>query len=389
MAVPIAVAVAVLLALRLAGCGFHGAPRSVLVGAPERLWEIGSRRGSVLGVVLLAWVAAAVVVLLASRGRAARPLARLAALSLIYLPLTCLAGAALEAGVGGERLLLGLGAPALALLTLAALGGYRALAVASAATVLAYAVDVIAGSPLTQLSLVGPNPAGGHRFYGIGNELEAILVVLILAGTGAALSGFTPWEGGQSRQRRAATAFIAVAAVLTFVFAYGAYGADVGAAISLPLGAVVAAALIAGRRRLALLAFLLPLPVVALLAVVDLLTGAHSHLTAAALHGERGGGALGVIGHRLRETARSFGRPVLLPGLPVVAVAALLAWLRRERLAVWLRGVPALAAGLAGALAATLVGTLANDSGALLLELGALYLSAFLAFAWAEEAHAP
>jgi hypothetical protein len=41
-------------------------------------------------------------------------------------------------------------------------------------------------------------------------------------------------------------------------------------------------------------------------------------------------------------------------------------------------------AALLGALAATLVGTLANDSGALLLEIGAVYLLVFVAFAWAE-----
>ena len=41
-------------------------------------------------------------------------------------------------------------------------------------------------------------------------------------------------------------------------------------------------------------------------------------------------------------------------------------------------------AGMLGALAATLVGTLANDSGALLLEIGAAYLLVFLGFAWAE-----
>jgi hypothetical protein len=41
-------------------------------------------------------------------------------------------------------------------------------------------------------------------------------------------------------------------------------------------------------------------------------------------------------------------------------------------------------AGMLGALAATVVGTLANDSGALLLEIGALYLGVFAAFIWAE-----
>ena len=41
-------------------------------------------------------------------------------------------------------------------------------------------------------------------------------------------------------------------------------------------------------------------------------------------------------------------------------------------------------AGLLGALAATAIGTLANDSGALLLEIGAAYLLVFTGFAWAE-----
>jgi hypothetical protein len=322
--------------------------------------------------------------------------ARLLALSLVYLPLLCLAGAALEPSVAAERLLVMLGSPALAALTLATLGGYRALAVACAATALAHAVDLIAGSPLIQLSLAGPNPAGGHRFYGIGNELEAALVVTILVGTGAALSSFAvPVRFLRPRGAKGApegaeagwpgpAAFLVVAAVFSFVFAYGRYGADVGAAITLPLGAAVAAALLAGRRDLALLAFALPVPALAILSAADLLTGANAHLTRTVLDAESGGDLLAVFGHRLREAGESFGRTVLLVCLPFVLAAAAVAWLRRERLAAWLQGRPAMRAGMLGALAATVVGTLVNDSGALLLEIGALYLLAFLAFAWAE-----
>ena len=43
-------------------------------------------------------------------------------------------------------------------------------------------------------------------------------------------------------------------------------------------------------------------------------------------------------------------------------------------------------AGLLGALAATAIGTLANDSGALLLEIGTAYLLVFAGYAWAESA---
>jgi hypothetical protein len=384
----IAVSIAVLLGLRLAGCGFDGDPFDVLASSPERLGEIADRRAPVVGVSLLVWLVAFGLAMAVSRDRAGRLAARLLALTLAYAPLALLAGAALEPSVAVERLLLMLGAPALALATLAALGGYRGLAFACAATVLAYTVDVIAGSPLTQLSLVGPNPAGGHRFYGIGNELEAILVVLTLVGIGAALSTFwVPWDRESRKRRlgaRGPATFIVVAAILAFVFAYGRYGADVGAAITLPLGAAVAAALLAGRPRLALLALLLPLPALAILSAADLLTGSNAHLTRTVLQADGGRDVLAVFGHRLREAGESFGRPLLIPGLPVVIASAILAWLSRDRIAAWLRGVPAMRAGLAGALAATLMGTLANDSGALLLEIGAAYLLVFIGFAWAE-----
>ncbi len=385
-----AAAIAFLLALHLAGAGFQGDPLAVVRDAPpgDRLWDVAGRRAPVVGVTLLVWLGAFGLAIGLDRRRAGRVAARLLALSMVYLPLLCLVGAALEPSVGAERLLVMLGSPLLAALTLRALGGYRALGVACGATAFAYAIDLIAGSPLTQLSLVGPNPAAGHRFYGIGNELEACLVVLILVGTGAALTGFAPPQGGQARQRSRAAhgpaVFLVVALVFSFVFAYGRYGADVGAAITLPLGAAVAAALLAARPRLALLAFLLPLPVLVLLSAVDLITGANAHLTRTVLDAKSGGDVLAVFAHRLREAGESFGRPILLAGLPIVIASAAIAWLRRDRLAAWLHGLPAMRAGMLGALAATVVGTLANDSGALLLEIGGVYLLVFIGFVWAE-----
>jgi hypothetical protein len=383
-------AIALLLGLHAAGAGFHGNPHAVVRDAAPggRLWDVTDRRAPVIGVTLLVWLGVFGLAMAFDRQRAGRAGGRLLALSLVYLPLLCLAAAALEPSVGAERLLVMLGSPALAALTLASLGGYRALAFACAATSLAYAIDLIGGSALTQLSIVGPNPAGGHRFYGIGNELEACLVVLTLVGTGAALSSFAVRGHGKTRQRRTGDqwppAFLVVAAIFTFVFAYGRYGADVGAAISLPLGAAVAAALLAGRQRLALLAFLLPIPALAILSAADLVTGANAHLTKTVLDAKSGGDVLSVVGHRLSETVSSFARPVLVAGLPIVIAAAVLAWLRRDRLVVWLSSLPAMRAGMLGALAATLVGTIANDSGALLLEIGGAYLLVFIGFIWAE-----
>ncbi len=207
-------------------------------------WGLSPSGGGLLsGCRLLVWLVLLGLALLV-RGRMARVAVRVVGLSVIYLPLVLLLGAALEPSKGVEQVLVMLGAPLLAALTLVALRGYRAIAVASAVVVLAYAIDVVAGSPLTSLSLLGPNPGLGVRFYGIGNELEALLGVLVVAGTGAGLAGFGP----RFSPRRCAVAFLAIGLFFAIVFAAGRFGADVGAAIVLPVGAAVAAAAIAARQ---------------------------------------------------------------------------------------------------------------------------------------------
>jgi hypothetical protein len=347
-----------------------------------RIEVISSRRGPVIGLNIAIWLAALALVALLSRGRLARPAVRVAGLAIVYLPLVLLLGAALESGETGERLLVLILCPLLAVVTLLLLRGYRALAVASAATVLAYAVDVIAGSPLTSLSLLGPNPGLGVRFYGIGNELEALLAVLVAAGTGAGLAAFAP----KATPRAGSIAFVAIGLLAAFVFAAGRFGADVGAAIVFPVGAVVAAMAFAGhgRRPLLLAVVAAPVAVLALLALVDLLSGANAHLTRSVLDAGGLGDLADVAQRRLQLSAHSFARPVLLAFLPLVCAIAALAYLRRDRLRSWVEGVPAVRAGLTGALAATAIGTLANDSGALLLEIGTAYLLVFTGFAWAE-----
>lgn len=346
-----------------------------------RMAVVSHRRGPVIGFSLLAWAIAALLLALLSRGALARLAVRLLGLSVIYLPLVLLAGAALEPAENPEMLLVMLAAPALAGLTLAALRGYRALAVAAALTVCAYALDAIAGSPLSSLSLLGPNPGLGVRFYGIGNELEALLAVLIVGGVGAGLAGFAP----RLAPGRCAAAFLAIGLVFAAIFASGEFGADVGAAIVFPAGVAGAAvAVTGGRRRWILLVVAIPVLVLGLLALADLVTGANSHFTRSVL--DAGGlRSLGdVAQRRLQLSAHSFSRPVLLAALPLVAVLAAMAWWKRDRLAAWVADFPAMRAALIGAVVATVVGTLANDSGALLLEIGAVYLLVLVAWAWAE-----
>lgn len=346
-----------------------------------RMALVPQRRGPVIGLGLLAWLLGLAMLIVVTRGRAARFGVRLAGLSIVYLPLLLLLGAALEPSRGVEQLLAIGGAPLLGAITQKALGGYRALAVASALTVLAYAADVIAGSPLTTLSLLGPNPILGVRFYGIGNELEAILGVLVVAGTGAALTGFAPRQSAST----CAVLFLVAGLSLGLVFASGRFGADVGAAIVLPLGGGAAAYLVAARsRRRALLAVAAPLAALALLAFADLVSGANAHLTRSVLDAGGLSDLANVAQRRLQLSAHSFVRPFVLVFMPLAVAGAALAVAGRNSIAAWLRGRPAMRAGLGGALAATLLGTLANDSGAIVLLIGAVYLLVFTGFAWAE-----
>ena len=217
-------------------------------GGIARRADGGDPRSSRPGdrLLLLAWLVLLALLAVASRGRLARQGVRVVGLAVVYLPLVLLLGAALEPGQGAEQLLSSCSArrcsPRRPCCCWAATGRWpwqRAL------TVVAYAVDVVAGSPLTSLSLLGPNPGLGVRFYGIGNELEALLAVLVVAGTGAALTGFAPrgLEPARGSPRSSPPG-----SLFAFVFAAGRFGADVGAAIVLPLGAAVAAATLAGRR---------------------------------------------------------------------------------------------------------------------------------------------
>jgi hypothetical protein len=347
-----------------------------------RMAVISGRRGPVIGISLLVWLVVFGLAALVSSDRVGRVAIRVAGLSIVYLPLLLLAAAALKPGQDTEQLLVMFGAPLLAALTLFLLGGLQALAVASGLIVVACAIDVLAGSPLTSLSLLGPNPGLGVRFYGIGNELEALLGVLVVAGTGAALAGFWP----QLTERRAALAFLAVSLLSAVVFAAGRFGADVGAAIVLPVGGAVAAAAIAAqRRRTALLVVAAPVVVLALIALADLLTGANAHLTRSVLDAGGLGDLADVAQRRLQLSAHSFARPLLVFFLPLVVALAVLAYLRRDRLGARLAPFPALRAGVAGALAATVIGTLANDSGALLLEIGTAYILVFVVYACFEQ----
>jgi hypothetical protein len=313
-------------------------------------------------------------------------------LAFAYLPLLLLAGAAIEPKYADvEGLLVAAGAAGLAALTLILVRGWWAAAVACGVTVVAYAIDMLTGSELTRLSLLGPNPIYGARFYGIGNELEALFAVMVPVGVGAGLSAYTGWGRGVSRSG-AIVVFLVAGAVGAVVFGAGAFGADVGAAIVLPVGAVVAAGALPtlgpirppSRRSLLLPLVLTPFIALALLALIDLVSGAHSHLTRSVIDAGGASDLADVAERRMRLSAHDFAQAAGNPLFWVVVVGIVLAIAQWRRIDSWLTPFPIARAGLIGACAAVAVGVLVNDSGATFLVLGGLALGAFLAYAWAQ-----
>jgi hypothetical protein len=363
----------------------------------ERLSVIPDRREPLLIVSIGAWILVALAVGL-FLFRLRRAAMAWLALCFAYMPLLLLAGAWLEPGAVAEGSLVGFGSALLAALTLRLAPGWRGLAIGCAIAVCAYAIDVIAGSGLTRLSLLGPNPIFGVRFYGIGNELEALFAVMVPAGVGAGLTAHTGWGRGVTRvgtplnEGRAAAAFLVAGVVAGLIFGAGRFGADVGAAIVLPVGALVAAATLptsgpiwAPKRRSRLLALTsAPFIVLVLLALIDLVSGANSHLTRSVIDAGGASNLADVAQRRLELSAHDFAQAADNPLFWVVIAGLVVAIAQWRRIDAWLRPAPIARAGLIGACAAVAVGVLVNDSGATFLVLGGLALGAFLAFAWSQ-----
>ncbi len=251
------------------------------------------------------WLALCGLAALVWRGRGARLALGVLGPSAALAPALLLLAAALDISTVASALLLGIGSVALATAAIRALGHRAALAAACAVTVGGYAVDVVVGSPLTALSVLGPNPGYGVRFFGIGNELEAILTALTLIGTGAGLG----LVGGLTRPA-AAWSFLGVAALATLAFAPGRFGADVGAAIVLGVGSATAAVLalgIGGRRAIVLIVAGGSIALGALF-LIDLVLGG-AHLSRSVLGAGEASDLFDVISRRVRLMSETFIHP--------------------------------------------------------------------------------
>nr|MBA2504874.1 hypothetical protein [Thermoleophilaceae bacterium] len=147
-------------------------------------------------------------------------------------------------------------------------------------------------------------------------------------------------------------------------------------------GAVAVIACLPGRPsgRVIALAAVIPLAGVALLALIDVVTAGGAHLTSTLGGADGPGDLLDVVERRARISVS--GISGTLP-LSLALAAALMAYgaLRRRALLAPIEQYPALQAGITGAWAAVVVGTIANDSGPVFLLIGAFSLLVAVGYA--------
>ncbi|MEA2428701.1 MAG: hypothetical protein QOF37_2329 [Thermoleophilaceae bacterium] len=334
----------------------------------SRLDVILGRRGPVIRTVALSILALLAVGWFARRREGLHWALRVSFLAVMWLPGVALVTAAIAPSRTAETIALALGSLALGAVTDRLVRWPLSAAVPAAIVFGAHAIDLLRGSPLIGASIAGPNPKGGSRFFGIGNELEILLAMEVLLGLGAALS--------LAPRRWVPRLFALGCLVAAVVIGSGRLGADVGGVITLGAGAAAAVlASLGGRpsRRAIVLACLVPVAGIAALIALDLLTGGGAHLTRIVVQGS-GSGLLDTIQRRLTLSFRGLQDTTVLAICIIGAIAFVWGVRRRERIFASLQGNPAFMAGLWGGLFATVFGALGNDSGPVMFALGFLIL---------------
>ncbi|HEX7168679.1 MAG TPA: hypothetical protein VF230_16985, partial [Acidimicrobiales bacterium] len=249
----------------------------------------------------------------------------------------------------------------------------RAPIAAAAAGITLLTVDLASGGSILTRSVLAPSVATGNRFYGISNEIEPVLPVLVLAGIAAL---------GLRDVRRLRWLYAASGAVLAVVVGAGRLGADVGGVVTISAAFAVAGfALRPSRPRpRTLLAFAaVPFAALALLIALDLAAGGGGHLSNN-LTRATGSRELWELVARRYELA--FSVLLDLSNAVSLGVALLVVAFAVRNRAVLLPHVPSPAwtATLVGGFAGGVAGALSNDSGPVLLTNAVVALAAVAAY---------
>ena len=259
---------------------------------------------------------------------------RIGGLALMWLPALLLLSAALAPSEQAELFLIAGGSFALALATDRLLPWPRGPAVPALVALLAYTVDLANHSHLVIRSLLGPSPRSGSRFYGLGNELEIALTIVLLVGARrgrCAIAGARAATRSRSRSAGSCSRRSSAPA--------GSAPTSAGSSRSpaAPPSRRCCCCRAASRKRAIALAILAPLAGLAALAALDLATGGNGHFTRTVLHGNASD-QLNTFQRRyeLAWSIVSHGYAPLLTILCALAVAYAL--VHRDRVYATIRG---------------------------------------------------
>lgn len=254
-------------------------------------------------------------------------------------------------------------------------------------TSLTIAVDVVRGAPLIRASLLGYDPMGGARFYGLGNEFMGVYI-------GAAILALTMLGERWPRLRPYTTTLVGLGFLLsTYLIAAPHLGANVGGAISVMFA--FAWTWFALRDNRVTLPALLWTVVVIFLTLTGLtiydasLPGGTSTHLGQTWHLVKAGGAsqfLMIVVRKLAMNWKLMKYTIWSRGL-IAFIAAFIVLTYRPVgvLKKVTRRYPLLTKGLWGSLAGTVAAFIANDSGVVAAATLLLYPTALYVYLTMEE----
>ena len=307
---------------------------------------------------------------------ALRPGLRIGALAVMWWPTMVLLVAGLEPSAkAAESAIIATTAVALGALTDWLLHWPRGPVLPSAVGLAAYTLDLATGGDLLTRSALGPSLISGARFYGISNELEPLLPILLLIGLAALV-------GWRERSRRLCVAYVVSGIALGLVVGWGRLGADVGGVLTIGGGFTVATLLMLPKgitRRALLLAALVPFLAIAALILVDLGLSGGSHLSRNLTRSEGFTDLWELVSRRYQLAFGVLGQGRALASFVGAVLAIAFALRNRTGLYAPLRG-RAWPAALVGGLACGVMGAVTNDSGPVLLTNAVIALAAITAY---------
>jgi len=343
----------------------------------DRLDELGPRRTPSLTAIAAGWL----IILLAAGAiggatRTRMPVRRLGGLAILWIPTVILIPAALgNPSRELEYFIIGAGCLGLGWLTDRLVPWPRAPIVPAAVGLGVITIDLALGSELITRSILGPNPGYGSRFYGIGNELKSGLMVLLLAGLGAALTD-------RPKSRKAALTVLGAGLVLCVILGSGRLGAGVGAAIIVASATAVATMMMLPggmtRKRLAILV-ISPIVGLAFLAGLDALTaGGKGHYSHSVLSLD----SFDSFWEIVRRRSTLAWQQLWKGNMPIITLICLLAaaYAIRNREMFKPFAGPIWPAALIGGLVGGLIGSVTEDSGPMLIVVATITLAGLCSY---------